>query len=362
MRRIVMEHKNDAAKMLDLMDRPAFCAHNGLITQVNTAAAGLGFSAGDALENLIRTGADEYEAFNGGCLYLTLDLDGERLGASVTRMEEFDVFCLEELADGRELQAMALAARELRGPLSTIMLTAQRLFPVTALEDSPEVRRNAAQLNRGLYQMLRVVGNMSDAGHYATSTSRQETVNICAEVEEIFRKAAQLVSHTGITLEYQGPAAPIYCLADQENLERAILNMVSNSVKFTPAGGVIRGSLTRNGSRLYLSVQDNGCGIAPNLMGSVFTRFQRQCGLEDRRFGIGLGLVLVRSAATAHGGAVLIDSPEGGGTRVTMTLAIRHNEGIVRSRLMKVDYAGELDHSLFELSEFLPDFLYEGEF
>ena len=357
-----MEHKNDAAKMLDLMDRPAFCAQNGHITHVNAAAAALGLSVGEPLEELIRTGAHEYDAFTDGCLYLTLSLDGERLGASVTRMESFDVFCLEELADSRELQAMALAARELRGPLSTIMLTAQRLFPVTALGDDPEVRKNAAQLNRGLYQMLRVVGNMSDAGNDMSSINRQETVNICAEVEEVFRKASQLVSHTGIRLEYQGPAAPIYCLADRENLERAILNMVSNSIKFTPPDGVIRGSLTRRDSRLYLSVQDNGCGIAPELMGSVFTRFQRQCGLEDRRFGIGLGLVLVRSAATAHGGAVLIDRPEDGGARVTMSLAIRHNEGIVRSRLMKVDYAGELDHTLIELSEFLPDSLYEGEF
>ena len=357
-----MEHKNDAAKMLDLMDRPAFCVQNGLITHVNAGAGALGFIPGEPLADLIRTGTHEYAAFTGGCLYLTLSLDGEPLGASVTRMEEFDVFCLEELADSRELQAMALAARELRGPLSTIMLTAQRLFPVTALDNDPEVRKNAALLNRGLYQMLRVVGNMSDAGHYAASINRQDTVNICAEVEEIFRKASQLVSHTGIRLEYQGPTAPIYCLADRENLERAILNMVSNSIKFTPDGGVIRGTLTRRDNRLYLSVRDNGCGIPPELMGSVFTRFQRQCGLEDRRFGIGLGLVLVRSAATAHGGAVLIDSPEDGGARVTMSLAIRRNEGVVRSRLMKVDYAGELDHTLIELSEFLPESLYEGEF
>ena len=357
-----MEHYNDAAKMLDLMDRPAFCARDGHITLVNPGAAGLGLVPGMALAELIRTGGEEYAAFQEGCLYLTLVLEESRLGASVTRMEQFDVFCLEELTDSRELQAMALAARELREPLGTVMVTAQRLFPLSALEDDPQTRDQVARLNRGLYQMLRVICNMSDAGHYAAAPSRQETVEICAEVEEIFRKAGQLLERTDLRLDYQGPPAPIYCLADRENLERAVLNMVSNAVKFTPKGETIRASLTRRGNRLYLSVQDQGSGIARGLEGSVFTRFQRQCCLEDGRFGIGLGLVLVRSAAAAHGGAVLIDSPEGGGTRITMSLAIRQSNTTLRSTLKRVDYTGERDHSLIELSEFLPDALYQDEF
>ena len=357
-----MEHNNDAAKMLDLMGRPAFCVNGGQITQVNAGAAGLGFSAGDALEALLSTGREEYSAFEGGCLYLTLSIGGEQLGASVTRMEEFDLFCLEELADSRELKAMALAARELREPLSSVMITAQRLFPLSALEDDAATREQVARLNRGLYQMLRVVGNMSDAGSYAASPARRETVNICAEMDEIFRKASELVSHTGVRLTYEGPAAPIHCLADLESLERAVLNMVSNAVKFTPKDGTIQASLQRRDNRLYLSVRDSGSGIRQDLEGDVFTRFRRQCGLEDGRFGIGLGLVLVRSAASAHGGAVLIDSPDGAGTRITMSLSIRQADSTVRSRILRVDYAGEQDHGLIELSELLPDALYEKEF
>ena len=138
--------------------------------------------------------------------------------------------------------------------------------------------------------------------------------------------------------------------------------MVSNAVKFTPKDGAIQASLVRRGNRLYLSIRDSGSGIRQDLDGDVFTRFRRQCGLEDGRFGIGLGLVLVRSAASAHGGAVLIDSPEGIGTRITMSLAIRQADSTVRSRILRVDYAGEQDHGLIELSELLPDALYEKEF
>ena len=356
-----MEHKNDAAKMLDLMGRPAFCVREGRIVQVNAGAAGLGFSAGDDLEELVCTGWAEYAAFEDGCIYLTLSLGGGRLGASVTRMDEFDVFCLEELADSRELQAMALAARELREPLSSVMITAQRLFPLCATDDDPATREQVARLNRGLYQMLRVVGNMSDAGQGAASPARQESVDLCAVLAEIFRKAAELVAHTGVTLRYQGLPGPIHSLADRESLERAVLNMVSNAVKFTPPGGTVQACLTRRENRLCLSVRDSGSGISRGLEGDVFTRFQRQCCLEDGRFGIGLGLVLVRSAAAAHGGAVLIDSTGGTGTRITMTMAIRQCKNFVRSPMLRVDYTGERDHSLIELADLLPDALYEKE-
>ena len=111
---------------------------------------------------------------------------------------------------------------------------------------------------------------------------------------------------------------------------------------------------------LRLSICDRGSGISQNLLGSVFSRYLRQPCIEDSRYGLGLGMVLVRSAAANHGGAVLIDQPEGCGTRVTMTMAIRQNTaGVLRSPVIRVDYAGEQDHALIELSDCLPASLYE---
>ena len=92
----------------------------------------------------------------------------------------------------------------------------------------------------------------------------------------------------------------------------------------------------------------------------MFSRYLRQPALEDSRYGIGLGMVLIRTAAANHGGAVLIDQPEGTGTRITMTLSIRQSkETVLRSNILRVDYAGERDHGLIELSDCLPAELYE---
>jgi len=224
-------------------------------------------------------------------------------------------------------------------------------------ENNPQ----AAVLNRGLYQLLRLVGNMSDAGR-SLGNARMETTDLTAFFDELFEKTAVLAEAAGIRQEYQGLSRPLLCLADRELLERAVLNLLSNAIKFTPKGGTVRVSLAAGGRSLRLSIWDSGPGISEDIRGSLFSRYLRQPTIEDSRFGLGLGMVLVRSAAAAHGGAVLIDQPEGWGTRVTMTMALRReNTGVLRSPAMRIDYAGERDHALTELSDCLPVSLYQKE-
>ena len=356
-----MERELDALGMLDLMVRPGFCVNDKKICKVNQAAEALMLAPGMDILPLLLTGKEEYNAFEDGCLYLTLSLNQQNWGASVTRIGDLHVFLLEQDADQAELQAMALAARELREPLANVMTTADRLFPMSALQDDPAVREQVARLNRGLLQMLRVIGNMSDANRYAADTgSRMETRDVCALLQEIFDHSRTLLTHADLNLSFRNLDTPINCLVDSEKLERAVLNILSNAIKFTPKGGAIDCALTRKGAMLYLQVTDSGSGIAENLKGSIHSRYLRQPGIEDSRFGIGLGMVLIRSTAALHGGTVLVDHPQGAGTRITMTLPIRHNtSGTLRSNVLRVDYSGERDHGLLELSETLPASLYE---
>lgn len=358
-----MEQRVDAMEMLDLMVRPGFCVQGNRIVKANEGAMGLGLKAGTDIQSLLLTGKAEYESFRSGRLYLTVHAEGQSLGMSVTRIEDFHVFILEEDEDQAELRAMALAARELREPLSSVMTTADRLFPVEARLDNPATREQVARINRGLLQMLRIISNMSDAARYASApASRQETVDIRHFLEEIFDHAADLITHGGQKLTFRNLPDPLLCLVDTEKLERAVLNILSNAIKFTPSGGCIDASLTRQGNMLCLQIQDSGSGISEAMRGTIYNRYQRLPGLEDGRQGIGLGMVLIRSAAACHGGTVLIDQPEGSGTRITMTLAIRQNtDPMVRSPMLRVDYAGERDHALLELADALPASLYESK-
>lgn len=355
-----MDERNDIMGMLDLMVCPGFCVKNQKIEKLNPAAESLLLTPGTDIQQLLLTGRQEYGEFQGGCLYLTLSVGGQSYGASVSRIGDRDIFILEQEEDQSEFRSMALAARELREPLTNVMVTAGRLFPLSAQESDPALQEQAARLNRGLYQMLRILGNMSDAG--VDRSSRKEVCELRSVMSEIFEKAAVMVQHTGLTLTYNGLTEDCFSYADREQLERAVLNILSNAIKFSPAGSCIDASFTRSGNLLSLRILDSGDGIPEKLLPSLFRRYLRQPGIEDSRFGIGLGMVLIRNAAAAHGGTVLIDQPQGSGTRVTLTIMLQQNlSNTLRSPVLRVDYAGERDHCLLELSETLPAHLYKSE-
>lgn len=355
-----MDYITDAMEMVDDMSQPAFCVREGVIVKVNPAARSRMIEPGTKIRSILLTGCEEYAEFTAGRLYLTLSVCAQPAGAAVSRKKDFDLFILDRLTDSPELRAMALAAQALREPLSAIMLAADGLFGSPKLAADPGASAQAANINKGLYQMLRLISNMSDASRYsADSGAHQEVREICGLLAEIFDHAAALTEHTAVTLEYAGLPEEIFCPVDAEKLERAIFNTISNAVKFSPAGSVIRAKLTHCGSKLYLSIQDGGCGIPDER--SMFARYAREPGVEDGRLGVGLGIVLICCAAVQHGGAVLVDHPVETGTRVTMTIAIHRGGGALRSPRFHIDYAGERDHGLIELADSLPAALYDPQ-
>ena len=358
-----MEQMESTSGLLNLILQPAFTVKNGVIDKVNEAAQKYLLEPNIPISDLLLTGNVEYEDLKEGCLYLTLSIAGTPCGASVHRMEEFDLFTLEQEADQAELQAMALAAQELRKPLSNVMAVADQLFPVTEPTDNSAVQEQISRINRGLFQMLRVVSNMSDAYRYSQQRESRMTVHNVAQImEETFQKCRDLLCYGDRRLQFTNLTKAVLCLVDREKLERAVLNMISNAVKFSEKDSVIEAKLTCRNETLYLTVQDKGTGIQPEQRGNVHARFRRQPRLEDSRFGIGLGMVMIRSAATIHGGTVLIDHPDGVGSRITMSIPIRQSrESMIRARMLPVDYAGGRDHSLIELSDVLPASAYQRE-
>jgi signal transduction histidine kinase len=120
-----------------------------------------------------------------------------------------------------------------------------------------------------------------------------------------------------LTLDLDANLEPI--LGDFNQLERALLNLVSNAIKFTPPGGRITVSSGMIKKNIAVKVKDTGVGIAPEEISRLFSEFQRLTGSGSTE-GSGLGLFIVKTIVEAHGGSVSVESAVGAGTTFTILL------------------------------------------
>lgn len=347
-----MEEQKNIYNLLDQIPQPGFLVKDDHILKANQAAKALMLAPGLSFSPLLNGDSEEYTAFEEGQLCMTLTAGTHRHNAVISRMGDMDLVLLDSPEEPEEFRSMALVSMELRSPLMQAISNAQRL---TADSDDPA----AAKMNQSLMQMLRLVSNMADISRY-TASSRMEVRDVDAFLLELFEKARTLTEGKA-ALSFEGLRQPVFSLIDPEQLERAVWNILSNCVKFLPQGGSIQAKLTRQGHMLRLTVEDSGSGIAETIRSTLFRRYLRQPGIEDNRYGLGLGLAIVRTAAANHGGTVLISSGRDGGTKITMTLAIRQDsENCLRSPLFRPDYTGGWDHGLVELADCIsPDFYSE---
>lgn len=343
---------------LELMDRPAFCVKDGSVAAVNSASEKYMISVGTDVANIVGAHKQEYEELTAGCLYLPINAEGTSVNAAVTRTPECDIFVISQDAEDSELQALALAAQQLRIPLANIMTVVDRLL--AEMDTNTDTTQQAGQLNHNLFQLMRIIGNMSDAGGYKdVIASGMETVDLAAMVDEVMEKIGAVSENTGIAIDYTGIRESVFGLANPEKLERAIYNLLSNALKFSTAGSTIQVTLARNADKLSLTVCNTHSQVSDNR--NYWNCYRRKPSIEDSRYGLGLGMTLVSSVATSHGGTVLIDHPSATQTRVTMTIAITKSTGTtVRSNVLRIgDYAGGRDKGLLEFAEVLPSDAYK---
>lgn len=357
-----MNKQQKWTQLLELLDRPAFLVRNGTITQLNIHAQTRLLSVGMEITPLIATGLEEYQALGDDSLCLTLQLCGEAWGACVRSVDEgVHLFLLDEQEDGNALRLLALAAMQLRAPLADALATSTQLLPGIRPE-SVAARKEAAKMNKSLYELHRIVCNMADAQEFLSGTViRWENTDLKYFFCELSEKAEAVTVDLGVTITFHAPDHSVVACVDREKLERAFHNLLSNALRFTPRGGMIEISLAATGKQAILRIRDSGEGLDREVQKTLFERFRRSPTIEDGRYGIGLGLLMVRRTAALHGGALLIGPAPDGGTQAALSLALRSEPPAgFRSPRLPVDYTGELDHTLVELSRELPSTVFES--
>lgn len=347
---------HEAVKLEDYIC-PAFTVVDGQIRELNHAACYIGLTPQMSVASLLPT-PEDYAGFTDGCLYLSLSIGTTDYSAAVQKEDGYDLFLLDHELE-QQLWTFSLVSQQMRAPLSEVMTAAERMLKQLPAESS----ELSAHMRRSLNQLHRMACNMSDAGRYSCEAPvHQSTIDMAAVVNEVMERVCTLGEQHGITVAYQPLNRNVDSLADPEKIERAVLNLMSNALKATPPGGMVQASLTHSGNRLLFRVQDGGSGMAEEIRATAFSRYRRKPSLYDAGHGLGLGLVIVRAAAIAHGGTVLLEQPQGEGIRVTVSFSVRKNTvPRLGSPLPFMDYAGGRDHALLELSDALPAKAYETE-
>ena len=352
-----MEQHHDLHTTLHLLKYPAFLVDQGIITAVNHAAAAWLLQPGQAFPPMLVTGSEEYETFAEGSLFVTLSMGGINRDACVTRMAGGDLVTVELTQSQETLQALGRAATTLRKYMDGLMTTAEQFLPAVTGEDA-HLQHQAAQMNRRLYQMLRLVDNMNFVAD-APASGSMETTDIGSFLQEILDKTSAQSPHHGQRLASELPSHSIFTQINQETLERAVFHMLSNAFKYSPEDSQIQFRLTQKHHRLFLSVSNTLSD--PDLWIPPHNHFLRQPSMSQPHEGMGLGILLLQTTAAAHGGALLVERI-GDMVRFTLTLPVLSSRNTqVRSPIVPFDYAGERDHCLLELSDVLPVDAYKPE-
>jgi signal transduction histidine kinase len=209
-------------------------------------------------------------------------------------------------------ELLAMVAHDLRSPLATIVMSADLLYDGAISDDKRRhvldiVHHSASQMERLIDDLLGIA--KVEAGRLQidvqTVSARPLVIEACASFESQAAAA-------GIALTWSiGPDLPqVY--ADRDRIDEVLANLLSNALKFTPAGGRVEVHAERENGDVVFSVSDTGCGIPADQLEHVFDRFWQ--ARHVKRAGAGLGLAIARGIVDAHRGRMWVSSTPGEGS------------------------------------------------
>jgi PAS domain S-box-containing protein len=238
---------------------------------------------------------------------------GEIVGASkIARdiTEQRRLRAMSEEASRLKDEFLAVLSHELRTPLNTVLGYARMLRRDDKRMTGPLRDRALEALERNADALARLVGDVLDTSRIVTGKLRlaleQFPVDLVIEAGlDTIRPAAEA---KGIALETQLDAG-LTVFADRDRLQQVIWNLVSNAVKFTPAGGRVSVRASRQSDSVAIIVEDTGIGIAGEHLPYVFHRFwQAHTGASREFAGLGIGLALAHHLVELHGGTIQVQS------------------------------------------------------
>lgn len=250
-------------------------------------------------------------------------LSQKRLSREITYLQG-EKQRLEDLQRLRQ-ETTELIIHDLRNPLSSIAVSL-KLLTLVLPEEILKANQGILSIGQASCErMQRLVDSLLEVSRLETGEAsfHLEAVILSQMIDEIIQRTSILARPgTMVRSDIEPELPPV--LADREKIERVIMNLLDNAVKYTPEGGLITVVATRQPEGfVQISVTDDGPGIPPAERERIFERFAQVPGGQTRRRGFGLGLTYCRLAVEHHGGKIWVVPGDGGrGSCFTFTLRV----------------------------------------
>jgi signal transduction histidine kinase len=236
-----------------------------------------------------------------------------QLEESYQKLRELDAF---------KSQLFANISHEFRTPL-TLMLAPIDAIRKQKMSDRVQIHRQLdIAYNNGL-RLLKLINNLLDLAKIDAGKMdlQYRQVNLSTFLRGIMAEMSQVAEQRGLTLHLSVQDLSLTAFLDPEKIEKVILNLLFNAIKFTPSGGKITVTCRLEGEQVCISVRDTGVGIPPEVQSKIFDRFFQAHGATTRPHdGTGIGLAIAKELVELHGGTISVKGAPDGGTIFSFTL------------------------------------------
>ncbi|MNR82085.1 Alginate biosynthesis sensor protein KinB [compost metagenome] len=233
-----------------------------------------------------------------------------------------------ELDQARELDRLktnfvGAVSHDLRTPLTSIMGYAEFLEDEIGGELGPQQLEFVQQIHKGARRLEYLLNDLLDFARLDAGTFKLTLghTDLQAKLQEVAESLKPQVDEAQLTLMVAAPETSLIAPMDAPRIERVLINLLTNAIKFTLPGGTIRLEARLDGDQLICEVQDSGEGIAPADIPKLFRHFS-QLSNGMRRGGTGLGLSICKAIIEAHGGAIGVRSSLGKGSTFWFSLPV----------------------------------------